>query len=169
VITEELGMNLETVEPHMLGSCKKVITEELGMNLENVEPHMLGSCKKLILFQPHVLKRNPFNDHLLLTNVDEEGHLYGVSGGSGGYAETIFLVCILFLCIIKNDLSHQFIMIQVITEELGMNLENVEIFLLIWIAKILHDTGNISLHRNIVLTRNKKYLYILSICHLNDC
>jgi len=25
-----------------------------------------------------------------LTNVDEEGHLYGVSGGSGGYAETIF-------------------------------------------------------------------------------
>ncbi|PKA59758.1 hypothetical protein AXF42_Ash011882 [Apostasia shenzhenica] len=26
----------------------------------------------------------------LLTNVDEEGHLYGVSGGSGGYAETIF-------------------------------------------------------------------------------
>lgn len=26
----------------------------------------------------------------LLTNVDEEGHLYGVSGSSGGYAETIF-------------------------------------------------------------------------------
>ncbi|ERM95549.1 protein NAR1 isoform X1 [Amborella trichopoda] len=26
----------------------------------------------------------------LLTNVDEEGHLYGVQGGSGGYAETIF-------------------------------------------------------------------------------
>ncbi|XP_038974855.1 protein NAR1 [Phoenix dactylifera] len=26
----------------------------------------------------------------LLTNVDEEGHLYGVSGGSGGYAETVF-------------------------------------------------------------------------------
>jgi len=26
----------------------------------------------------------------LLTNVDEDGHLYGVSGGSGGYAETIF-------------------------------------------------------------------------------
>lgn len=26
----------------------------------------------------------------LLTNVDEEGHLHGVSGGSGGYAETIF-------------------------------------------------------------------------------
>lgn len=26
----------------------------------------------------------------LLTNVDEEGHLYGVSGGSGGYAELIF-------------------------------------------------------------------------------
>lgn len=26
----------------------------------------------------------------LLTNVDEEGHLYGVSGRSGGYAETIF-------------------------------------------------------------------------------
>jgi hypothetical protein len=25
-----------------------------------------------------------------LTNVDEEGHLYGVSGGSGGYAETVF-------------------------------------------------------------------------------
>lgn len=25
-----------------------------------------------------------------LTNVDEEGHLYGVSGSSGGYAETIF-------------------------------------------------------------------------------
>ncbi|KAK1306578.1 hypothetical protein QJS10_CPA10g01820 [Acorus calamus] len=26
----------------------------------------------------------------LLTNVDEEGHIFGVSGGSGGYAETIF-------------------------------------------------------------------------------
>lgn len=26
----------------------------------------------------------------LLTNVNEEGHLYGVSGGSGGYAETVF-------------------------------------------------------------------------------
>ncbi|KAL6990646.1 Cytosolic Fe-S cluster assembly factor nar1 [Sarracenia purpurea var. burkii] len=26
----------------------------------------------------------------LLTNVNEEGHLYGVHGGSGGYAETIF-------------------------------------------------------------------------------
>lgn len=26
----------------------------------------------------------------LLTNVDDEGHLYGVSGGSGGYAETVF-------------------------------------------------------------------------------
>ncbi|KAJ4975226.1 hypothetical protein NE237_000332 [Protea cynaroides] len=26
----------------------------------------------------------------LLTNVDEEGHLYGVNGSSGGYAETIF-------------------------------------------------------------------------------
>ncbi|KAF6145044.1 hypothetical protein GIB67_013395 [Kingdonia uniflora] len=26
----------------------------------------------------------------LLTNVDEEGHLYGVSGSSGGYADTIF-------------------------------------------------------------------------------
>ncbi|CAH2078885.1 unnamed protein product [Thlaspi arvense] len=26
----------------------------------------------------------------LLTNVNEEGHLYGVAGGSGGYAETIF-------------------------------------------------------------------------------
>uniref|UniRef100_A0A1D1YCI5 Cytosolic Fe-S cluster assembly factor narfl n=1 Tax=Anthurium amnicola TaxID=1678845 RepID=A0A1D1YCI5_9ARAE len=26
----------------------------------------------------------------LLTNVDEEGHLFGVRGGSGGYAETIF-------------------------------------------------------------------------------
>ncbi|KAH7661557.1 Fe-only hydrogenase protein [Dioscorea alata] len=26
----------------------------------------------------------------LLTNVDEEGHLYGVSGGAGGYAETVF-------------------------------------------------------------------------------
>ncbi|XP_041027896.1 protein NAR1 [Juglans microcarpa x Juglans regia] len=26
----------------------------------------------------------------MLTNVNEEGHLYGVSGGSGGYAETIF-------------------------------------------------------------------------------
>jgi len=26
----------------------------------------------------------------LLTNVDEEGNLYGVSGGSGGYAETVF-------------------------------------------------------------------------------
>lgn len=26
----------------------------------------------------------------LLTNVTDEGHLYGVSGGSGGYAETIF-------------------------------------------------------------------------------
>eukprot|EP00262_Sarcandra_glabra_P010880 TRINITY_DN2646_c0_g1_i1.p1 TRINITY_DN2646_c0_g1~~TRINITY_DN2646_c0_g1_i1.p1 ORF type:complete len:263 (-),score=55.40 TRINITY_DN2646_c0_g1_i1:52-744(-) len=26
----------------------------------------------------------------LLTNVDEDGHLYGVHGGSGGYAETIF-------------------------------------------------------------------------------
>uniref|UniRef100_A0A3B6KA93 Iron hydrogenase small subunit domain-containing protein n=1 Tax=Triticum aestivum TaxID=4565 RepID=A0A3B6KA93_WHEAT len=26
----------------------------------------------------------------LLTNVDDDGHLYGVSGGSGGYAETIF-------------------------------------------------------------------------------
>jgi hypothetical protein len=25
-----------------------------------------------------------------LTNVDEDGSLYGVSGGSGGYAETIF-------------------------------------------------------------------------------
>lgn len=25
-----------------------------------------------------------------MTNVDEEGHLYGVNGGSGGYAETIF-------------------------------------------------------------------------------
>lgn len=25
-----------------------------------------------------------------LTNVDEEGQLYGVSGSSGGYAETIF-------------------------------------------------------------------------------
>ncbi|AQK64802.1 Chaperonin 60 subunit beta 2 chloroplastic [Zea mays] len=25
----------------------KVIAEELGMNLENVEPHMLGSCKKV--------------------------------------------------------------------------------------------------------------------------
>ncbi|XVF28043.1 hypothetical protein REPUB_Repub14bG0161400 [Reevesia pubescens] len=25
-----------------------------------------------------------------LTNVDEQGHLYGVSGGSGGYAETVF-------------------------------------------------------------------------------
>nr|ACL52466.1 unknown [Zea mays] len=25
----------------------EVITEELGMNLENVEPHMLGSCKKV--------------------------------------------------------------------------------------------------------------------------
>ncbi|ERN19103.1 hypothetical protein AMTR_s00061p00134950 [Amborella trichopoda] len=27
----------------------------------------------------------------LLTNVDEEGHLYGVQGGFGGYADTIFL------------------------------------------------------------------------------
>ncbi|CAM0145661.1 unnamed protein product [Urochloa decumbens] len=27
---------------------------------------------------------------LKLTNVDEEGHLYGVSGGSGGYAEIVF-------------------------------------------------------------------------------
>uniref|UniRef100_A0A453LTF8 Iron hydrogenase large subunit C-terminal domain-containing protein n=2 Tax=Aegilops tauschii subsp. strangulata TaxID=200361 RepID=A0A453LTF8_AEGTS len=26
----------------------------------------------------------------LLTNVDDDGHLYGVSGGSGGYAEAIF-------------------------------------------------------------------------------
>ncbi|CAN6470652.1 unnamed protein product [Victoria cruziana] len=26
----------------------------------------------------------------LLTNVDDEGHLYGVSGGSGGYSETVF-------------------------------------------------------------------------------
>ncbi|KAL5217001.1 hypothetical protein ABZP36_017685 [Zizania latifolia] len=26
----------------------------------------------------------------LLTNVDDDGHLYGVSGGSGGYAETVF-------------------------------------------------------------------------------
>ncbi|KAG2684480.1 hypothetical protein I3760_10G078800 [Carya illinoinensis] len=26
----------------------------------------------------------------MLTNVNEEGHLYGVNGGSGGYAETIF-------------------------------------------------------------------------------
>ncbi|KAM7263185.1 hypothetical protein ACFE04_000868 [Oxalis oulophora] len=26
----------------------------------------------------------------ILTNVDEEGHLYGVTGGSGGYAETVF-------------------------------------------------------------------------------
>jgi chaperonin GroEL len=25
----------------------QVIAEELGMNLENVEPHMLGSCKKV--------------------------------------------------------------------------------------------------------------------------
>lgn len=25
-----------------------------------------------------------------LTNVDEEGRLYGVTGGSGGYADTIF-------------------------------------------------------------------------------
>lgn len=25
-----------------------------------------------------------------LTNVDEQGSLYGVSGGSGGYAETVF-------------------------------------------------------------------------------
>lgn len=25
-----------------------------------------------------------------MTNVDEEGHLYGVSGGAGGYAETVF-------------------------------------------------------------------------------
>ncbi|XWS19288.1 hypothetical protein CRYUN_Cryun31cG0002900 [Craigia yunnanensis] len=26
----------------------------------------------------------------MLTNVDEQGHLFGVSGGSGGYAETVF-------------------------------------------------------------------------------
>ncbi|KAK1577937.1 hypothetical protein Q3G72_026125 [Acer saccharum] len=26
----------------------------------------------------------------MFTNVDEEGHLYGVSGSSGGYAETVF-------------------------------------------------------------------------------
>jgi len=25
----------------------QVITEELGMNLENFEPHMLGTCKKV--------------------------------------------------------------------------------------------------------------------------
>jgi hypothetical protein len=31
-----------------------------------------------------------FHCNTRLTNVDEDGHLYGVSGGSGGYAETIF-------------------------------------------------------------------------------
>ena len=25
-----------------------------------------------------------------MTNVDDEGHLYGVAGSSGGYAETVF-------------------------------------------------------------------------------
>ncbi|WOL16903.1 protein NAR1 isoform X2 [Canna indica] len=34
------------------------------------------------------LKEAPLDN--MLTNVDEEGHLYGVSGGSGGYAETVF-------------------------------------------------------------------------------
>lgn len=34
------------------------------------------------------LKESPLDR--LLTNVDDEGHLYGVSGGSGGYADTIF-------------------------------------------------------------------------------
>lgn len=33
---------------------------------------------------------NRCNLYNRLTNVDEEGHLYGVSGGSGGYAETVF-------------------------------------------------------------------------------
>ncbi|XP_010252728.1 PREDICTED: protein NAR1 isoform X2 [Nelumbo nucifera] len=35
-----------------------------------------------------VLEESPLDR--LLTNVDEEGHLYGVLGSSGGYAETIF-------------------------------------------------------------------------------
>lgn len=32
----------------------------------------------------------PLSHICSLTNVDEEGQLYGVSGSSGGYAETIF-------------------------------------------------------------------------------
>jgi hypothetical protein len=27
----------------------QVVTEELGMNLDNVEPHMFGTCKKVIV------------------------------------------------------------------------------------------------------------------------
>ncbi|XWS12951.1 hypothetical protein CRYUN_Cryun37aG0133900 [Craigia yunnanensis] len=34
------------------------------------------------------LEESPLD--IMLTNVDEQGHLYGVSGDSGGYAETVF-------------------------------------------------------------------------------
>lgn len=46
-----------------------------------------------------------------LTNVDENGNLYGVRGGSGGYAETIFIHAakILFDKQIKGPLDFQII------------------------------------------------------------
>ncbi|KAK4837661.1 hypothetical protein QYF36_007417 [Acer negundo] len=43
----------------------------------------------------------------MFTNVDEEGYLYGVSGSSGGYAETVFLYAseTLFGRVIEGQLS----------------------------------------------------------------
>lgn len=45
-----------------------------------------------VLFRLIYLRTDIYSTSLYprLTNVDEEGNLYGVSGGSGGYAEMVF-------------------------------------------------------------------------------
>ncbi|XP_071725153.1 protein NAR1 [Rutidosis leptorrhynchoides] len=65
--------------------CQENVTTEVDSVLTSGEILDLIQLKA-VDFQ--ALEESPLDK--MLTNVDEEGHLYGVPGGSGGYAETLF-------------------------------------------------------------------------------
>ncbi|KAJ4980769.1 hypothetical protein NE237_031606 [Protea cynaroides] len=68
------------------------VPEDAGLRITEVDSVLTtGEVLDLIQLKSvdfKVLEESPLDRQL--TNVDEEGHIYGVNGSSGGYAETIF-------------------------------------------------------------------------------
>ncbi|KAG8647514.1 hypothetical protein MANES_09G081692v8 [Manihot esculenta] len=67
-------------------------SNESGIRITEVDS-VLTSGEVLDLIKLKAVDFTALEDHPLdkmLTNINEEGHLYGVTGSSGGYAETVF-------------------------------------------------------------------------------
>ncbi|KAG6496782.1 protein NAR1-like [Zingiber officinale] len=82
-VRDDFAFSIDELENSNLNSVPRI--PEVDSVLTSGEVLELIKLKSMDF---KALKEAPLDS--MFVNVDEEGHLYGVSGGSGGYAETVF-------------------------------------------------------------------------------